>query len=43
MRYFEHFTFRKTDRPRRGKHLKKYVKAIIAIELAKADTWIEDL
>ena len=32
-RFYEHFTFEKTDWSERGKHLKKYIRVIVAVEL----------
>lgn len=31
--FYEHFTFEKTDWSERGKHLKKYIRVIVAVEL----------
>ena len=31
--FYEHFTFDKTDWSDRGKHLKKYIRVIVAVEL----------
>ncbi|WP_143099262.1 hypothetical protein [Eubacterium pyruvativorans] len=31
--FYEHFTFEKTDWSERGKHLKKYIRAVVAVEL----------
>jgi hypothetical protein len=30
---YEHFTFDKTDYSERGRHLKKYIRVIVAVEL----------
>ena len=31
--FFEHFTFDKTDYSERGKHMKKYIRVVVAVEL----------
>ena len=31
--FYEHFTFEKTDWSECGKHLKKYIRVIVAVEL----------
>ena len=31
--FYEHFTFEKTNWSERGKHLKKYIRVIVAVEL----------
>ena len=33
MHFFEHFTFDKTDYSERGKHMKKYIRVVVAVEL----------
>ena len=43
MHFYEHFTFGKTDWSKRGKHLEKYVRVAIAIELVTVGTKLEDL
>jgi hypothetical protein len=39
--FYEHFTFEKTDWSERGKHLKKYIRVIVAVELDTVGAKIE--
>ena len=39
--FYEHFTFDKTDWSDRGKHLKKYIRVIVAVELVTVGAKIE--
>ena len=33
MHFFEHYTFGETDWSHRGKHLEKYIRVVVAVEL----------
>ncbi len=39
--FFEHFTFDKTDYSERGKHMKKYIRVVVAVELVTVGAKIE--
>lgn len=39
--FFEHFTFEKTDWSERGKHMKKYIRVVVAVELVTVGAKIE--
>jgi len=39
--FFEHCTFDKTDYSERGRHLKKYIRVIVAVELMTVGAKIE--
>lgn len=39
--FFEHFTFDKTDYSERGKHTKKYIRVVVAVELVTVGAKIE--
>lgn len=41
MHFFEHFTFDKTDYSERGKHMKKYIRVVVAVELVTVGAKIE--
>jgi len=41
--FFEHFTFDKTDYSERGKHMKKYIRVVVAVELVTVGAKIEPI
>ena len=41
MHFFEHCTFEKTDYSERGKHMKKYIRVVVAVELVTVGAKIE--
>ena len=41
--FFEHFTFDKTDYSERGKHMKKYIRVVVAVELVTVGSKIEPI
>lgn len=41
--FFEHFTFDKTDYSERGKHMKKYIRVVVAVELVTVGAKIEPM
>lgn len=41
MHFFEHCTFEKTDYSERGKHMKKYIRVVVAVELVTVGSKIE--